>query len=427
MKTSRNLVINFSIILLLALLLMTAHGVSTAEELSGEMGDPNDMYLKFTASGAYFLSVQAKKDTWVGYSDGGPVTISGEMTVKRDEGMKSGVSMDAYLGTEKLKIFPKEGEDGNVMGKTVTRSFSLTYNPFEGEEIVMGRVTLYVCGGVCTEYTQAFHVLPYGDKFGPQITAEEAEIKKGDERREEALSKIDCSKYYNSNGYPICDDPVKISSFHGEVEVIPCGGTDEDRSFARLTMKVCPGARIISGDDSGIILQFLDLSTFVMKSNSEIVIGESPKQCSNFDLITGVIMGNIERMMKGGSIQIRTDRCITGVEGTTYVLEDDGNQTTLKTLEGKVWIESLVTGVNTSVEAGEMILATNDGLTEIETFDVAAEQAEWEIDELEDAPSDKATDTEESEGFGTFIWIGVLIALVALVVCVIVIRKVLKK
>jgi len=400
MKTSRKLVINFSIILLLALLLMAAHGVSTAEELSGEelsgeMGDPNDMYLRYTISGADFSKDTNGDNTFVGFSEGGPVTISGVMTVTRAEGMKSGVSMDAYLGHESLKLFPKEGEDGNVMGKTVTRTFSMTYNPVEGEEIVMGRATLYVCGGVCTEYTFAVHVFPLeGNKFGPQIDEEEAQIRASNRLAEKIRATIDCSK---------CEGKVKIASFGGEVEVIKCGDNDDDRMFMRMHMKICDGDRIITHDESWVILQFLDLSTFVMHSNSEIVIMPNEKQKSNLELIFGKIMVNVERMMAGDSLVIRTNRCVTGVEGTKYVLQDDGTKTTLKTLEGKVNIESIASGEKNSVEAGEMIIATDTGLTEIETFDIAAEEAEWEIDELEDSQSSVGSEpaSESDSGSGS--------------------------
>ncbi|MFC2163196.1 hypothetical protein ACFLRF_05895 [Candidatus Altiarchaeota archaeon] len=135
--------------------------------VSGEFGTPGDAYMKYTITGADFSNDTDGNHKWLGYSKGGPVTFSGTMTVTRAKGMKSGVSLSVYLGDKKHK-WPGKGEDGNVMGRTVTDSFSLSYTPKEGEPYVLGGSEFYVCGGVCWSPDVLVQVNPLGAKtFGP--------------------------------------------------------------------------------------------------------------------------------------------------------------------------------------------------------------------------------------------------------------------
>ena len=66
----------------------------------------------------------------------------------------------------------------------------------------------------------------------------------------------------------------------------------------------------------------------------------------------------------------------TGIKGTTFILQEDGNFSTLKVIEGSVEFTAKADGKNVTVNAGEMITASEIGLGSKTTFDAEAEQGE---------------------------------------------------
>ena len=209
------------------------------------------------------------------------------------------------------------------------------------------------------------------------------------------------------------DSGCRFYSFRGEVEYLPPGGGEDDWRFAQPGVTILAGTRIRTAEESTAILQFADLSTLVLKPETEVLIKAMPKRTSNFDLVTGKIWVNIKRILKGESLEVRTDRSITGVEGTTFVLEEDGRASTLKVIDGTVRFTATSDGQTTTVEAGETVSATAEGLGEIETFDVNAEQAEW--DEL------GADEQMEPDGFPVWLLILIIVIALALLAAVVVV------
>ncbi|MBN1630524.1 MAG: zinc ribbon domain-containing protein [Thermoleophilia bacterium] len=95
-----------------------------------------------------------------------------------------------------------------------------------------------------------------------------------------------------------------------------------------------------------------------------------------------------------------------GIEGTTFVVEEDGGASTLKVIDGTVRFTATSDGEGTTVEAGEMVRATAEGLSGIRTFDVDAEQTGW--DELGAGEQVDAGDIP--------VWLLILIIVIALAV-----------
>ncbi len=76
------------------------------------------------------------------------------------------------------------------------------------------------------------------------------------------------------------------------------------------------GTRIRTKDDSSCALSFGDLSTFVLKSNSEVIIKSPPERDSKFDILVGNVWVNIKRMFKEGSMEIEMNNASAGIRGT---------------------------------------------------------------------------------------------------------------
>ncbi len=123
------------------------------DSVSGSYGDPNDLYLSFTVSGADFSQDTDGAPRLVGRYTGAPIHFSGKMVVSRAEGYVSYVTMSARLGDQSVQ-WPKEGEDSAVSGKTVEVPFDFTYQvpPDYDSPWVTGSAFVEACGGVCGSY-----------------------------------------------------------------------------------------------------------------------------------------------------------------------------------------------------------------------------------------------------------------------------------
>jgi hypothetical protein len=182
---------------------------------------------------------------------------------------------------------------------------------------------------------------------------------------------IDCSKIDNPRG----DSGVRFSDFSGEVMVRPCD--DEDAEYgAELDMVLHNNDVIRTGDDSTCVLSLADMTTFIMKPESIIIIGGGTEE-SKLHLIWGKIKTNFKRMMEGGSLEVEMSEAVAGIRGTILITEENENGSTLKVLEGKVEFTSKATGKSEMVGPGEMITATKDGLKEKIQFDTSEEETTW--------------------------------------------------
>jgi len=378
-------------------------GCVSVFSVSGEFGDPSDAYLKWSVSGGDFSADTDGNNKWEGFSMGGPVTLSGEMTVTVPKGYTSGVSMDCYLDNQKWKGFPKEGEDGNVKGeKTITRSFSLTVTPVEGAPYVMGRATLRKCGGVCTEYSPWIIIYPEG---GGTFSSSQPT----------STTTTTIPSKCKTEG----DSGADFIAFGGMVIVYPDDDPEDTRpAMLGDTLKNCD--HIVTHADSSAILGFLDMTTFHMKPESHIILDIPSERKAKVDLIWGNIKINFKKMLKDGSMDVGMTQGICGVKGTELVLIDDGMNSTVKVLEGDVNFTSHATGESINVSAGQMVSATSSGLSAIQSFNVAAEEDNW-----------KGFDQGIDNGWGgDWIWFlvgGGIIILVGLVFLIIIIFLIIKK
>jgi hypothetical protein len=176
---------------------------------------------------------------------------------------------------------------------------------------------------------------------------------------------------------PNCvDSGVRFAGLSGQVEVRP--GDDEDAwDFAQMGMVLCCEAHIRTGPGSSAILSFKDLSTFVMKADTEIVLGTPPEKETKLQLVVGNIWGNIKQLAKDGTMEVTMNQAVLGIKGTTFVCESTATTSTLKVIEGSVEFRDKV-GKTIMVNGGEKVSATSSGMGTKEKFDVALEKQQWE-------------------------------------------------
>ena len=99
------------------------------------------------------------------------------------------------------------------------------------------------------------------------------------------------------------DSGARFSSLSGQVEKRP----DADPKgwvFCKMNTVLSVNDHVKTGEDSSAIIGFADLSTFLLKSESEIVITTEPKTNSKLSLLAGNIWVNIKKMAVDGTMEI---------------------------------------------------------------------------------------------------------------------------
>ena len=166
-----------------------------------------------------------------------------------------------------------------------------------------------------------------------------------------------------------------FSDLYGEVSVRP-DDADDAYEFAELSMILYHNDRIRTKAKSGAIICFADLSTFVMKPDSVIVLDTRATKESKFKLIAGTILVNIKRILEDGNVDIEMTQAVAGIKGTTLVCEESDGKSTLKVLEGSVELTP-VNGEPILVQGGEMVTAENGKIGKIMTFSPSKELLSW--------------------------------------------------
>lgn len=177
----------------------------------------------------------------------------------------------------------------------------------------------------------------------------------------------------------INDSGARVSDLHGQVEWRP-HDDEEAWSVLHFDTVIPVDAHIKTAEKSQVIISFADMSTFTLEPESEIVISSPAAADSQIKLLWGNLWVNLKKMAKDGSMEIEMSQAVAGIKGTTLVLEETGDQSTLKVIEGRVEYTSRANGDVQYVEAGEMVVATASGLSEKTTFDPKAEEAKWQAE-----------------------------------------------
>jgi hypothetical protein len=174
------------------------------------------------------------------------------------------------------------------------------------------------------------------------------------------------------------DSGARFSSISGEVMVQHCWDNEDSRYYAAPSTVLCVGDHILTGEDSNAVVTFSDLSTLMVKPEAEIVIAAPPAKATKLEIIYGRLKMNVQKVLSGDTLEVKSNLATVGIKGTTIVCEVTESSSTLKVLEGTAGFTAKATGEKILVSAGKMATATKSGLAQLRAFDVAAEKASWE-------------------------------------------------
>ncbi len=186
------------------------------------------------------------------------------------------------------------------------------------------------------------------------------------------------------------DSMARFNSVTGEVSVAHCNAGEKAQDWTPATpkTKLLVGDHVSTGEESSAIFQFLDMTTFQMKPDTEVIIKSPPEQETKMGLVAGHLWINFKKMVTNGTMEVEMGQAVAGIKGTTLVLEQDDGISTLKVIEGTVVFTSKATGNSIEVNAGEQVSSNSDGLTPVQKFDIASESAAWKtLDEISKSKS----------------------------------------
>jgi hypothetical protein len=178
------------------------------------------------------------------------------------------------------------------------------------------------------------------------------------------------------------DTGMVFSGMTGQVEYLLPGKDPEDDNNWKLAKmdgsSFPPGTHVRTMEDSQAVLTFPDMSVFVLKPETEVIVTTPPQKDSKIKLVAGNIWVNIKKMINEGSMEIEMNQATAGIKGTTLVLSDDGKTSTLKVIDGEVLFTSKSNGEKVNITGGNMVSASDIGLGSTGTFDAAKETADWD-------------------------------------------------
>ena len=175
----------------------------------------------------------------------------------------------------------------------------------------------------------------------------------------------------------LVDCGARFNSLSGHVEVRHEAEPNGWKS-AQLEMVLYVDDHIRTFEESSSIISFADMSTFVTKEETEIVMNAPPSKANKLKLVTGKVIANIKKMIKDGSMEIDMSQAVAGIKGTTFILESSASASTLKVIEGTVDFTSKADGKTVAVSDGQTARANNQGVSIPEMADLSTDKTEWE-------------------------------------------------
>lgn len=185
---------------------------------------------------------------------------------------------------------------------------------------------------------------------------------------------------YFEGGYIVKEQvlgSISISDMSGDVEIQQPGEDSWDFANLGVVGFQTDGGTIRTGAESYVLISFADMSSMVLGPESEVTFIKSDPTESKLKLVYGNLMANIKRMIKDDELYVEMNQAVLGIKGTVFVCEENGEESTLKVLEGTVEFTDK-NGRIAIVTAGEKISADSYGMKPVDEFNVQQEQETWD-------------------------------------------------
>ncbi|MDD5618616.1 MAG: FecR family protein [Candidatus Omnitrophica bacterium] len=209
---------------------------------------------------------------------------------------------------------------------------------------------------------------------------------------------------------PLTDSGARAANISGQVEIACPPNFDAWDIMKRHTV-IYNHCRLKTGEESTLRISFASGTSFTMRPETEIIVNEARKEKSNFQLLFGGIWANVKKMVKGEEFGFKGSQAVAGIKGTTFIMEETGESTTLKVIDGEVEFMDIADGKTQTVIAGEALAVDLRGFGEKTEFDVNIEENNWampaSVDEAK-GDAEKETAPSQTNYLGWLVGIGIL-------------------
>jgi hypothetical protein len=173
------------------------------------------------------------------------------------------------------------------------------------------------------------------------------------------------------------DSGARFSGVSGQV-MLSREGKPDDWKIAKIDSILCEGDQIETAEDATCMISFADMSTYVMKPETTIVLAKKSGPESKMKFVAGKMWVNIKKMVKDGSMEVDMSQAVAGIKGTTFVLSSGSGESVLQVIEGTVSLTGKADKKTILVSAGQQSTATPQGTRDPASFDTASVTADWE-------------------------------------------------
>ena len=316
-----------------------------------------------------------------------PETLKGE--IRPGETISASVTMaDGFTDSGGIKDWNHLSLSINVNGEyLVDKTFNCeTFPSASGSYTVKDtddEITVWL-------YTSSEYFLPYGGTSRIASIEVKYKVIKKENKNTNSSSSSSSSSYSSSydsseKEEDVCklcgapDSKIRFNDMYGEVSYRCESDEDDGYEYAEFDTHIYEETRIRTKDESGAILGLEDMSTFVIKPNSIIVIRSEEDKTTKLEMLRGRIWGNIQKMIEGKTWGFEMSQCVSGIKGTVFALEETGTESRAWLFTSKMDVTSKRTGETISLEPGQMARVGTDGIIHVEEFDIMEAAEDFDI------------------------------------------------
>lgn len=172
-------------------------------------------------------------------------------------------------------------------------------------------------------------------------------------------------------GRELIDSKIRLNDWYGNVWIRPNCEEDDAYEFLYEETVIYEDDRIKTDEESCAILGLEDMSTYVLKPNSTIIIHTEDANISKWEMLKGTMLTNLKKMAEGKSLEIEMSQCICGGEGTIFVTSETSKGSRVYLLVGKASVKNKKTGKKTQLKPGQVVTMKNE-TSKVQKFNVEA-------------------------------------------------------
>ena len=182
-----------------------------------------------------------------------------------------------------------------------------------------------------------------------------------------------CDYIRDDIGYNMIDSHIRFNDFYGEVSYRPNWEDDDAYEYAEVDAVLYECYRIRTKEESGAILGLEDMSTYVMKENSELIIRTEDENISKLEMLVGMMWANTKKMAEGKSLEVEMTHCVAGINGTIFACEEKNGVSKVYLFVGGVKVTSKKTKKSFQIKPGQTTSVGKDGKIVVKKFNIEQE------------------------------------------------------